>query len=180
MEGKWVPRVLESRPKIVRIGCRSRDTCPFRINCTYRSQVNIAKVTLLKPRHECLGSAPVIRDPHARVDWLVREIPKLLQVTPSTNVKTIQDVILRRYRVSVDVRQIQRAKASLVEQFVEDLLDDFGKIPGYLQRPHDANFGRVLACSKETSTMSSNASSSCRQLNRGLELYHSWHSTAPT
>ncbi|KAI9740478.1 MAG: hypothetical protein M1834_005058 [Cirrosporium novae-zelandiae] len=114
-EAHFTPRKKENHRGIVRYGCRSSDSCTFAINAHWNEDVQKVIVTMLVPSHTCSGAEHVARRPASSVDWLTEKIPSLMTVTMDTPTRQIQQTLRRHIGLDINIRQIQRAKKTIVQ-----------------------------------------------------------------
>jgi hypothetical protein len=77
------------------------------------------------------------------MSYLLKLVPKLLTVDRKTLITTIEDLILRYTEVLVNSRQLYKLKSLLTEDTRNQQVDDFPKLPIYLERLHKANLHDV-------------------------------------
>ena len=73
------------------------------------------------------------------MSYLLKLVLKLLTVNRKTLITTIKDLILRYTEVLVNSRQLYKLKSLLTEDTRTQQIDDFPKLPIYLERLYKAN-----------------------------------------
>ncbi|KAL8816928.1 MAG: hypothetical protein Q9191_008241 [Dirinaria sp. TL-2023a] len=119
VEKNFTPHILDSDRTRVRAGCRSAPDCPFKIRVNHNSKLGYARVTTVEDVHTCAASTGQLvpqnikRAETAKVSFLVKAIPQLLEVTKSTSVSRIVEVVEEKYGQKIADRQAQKVKRLL-------------------------------------------------------------------
>lgn len=119
VEKNFTPHILDSDRTRVRAGCRSAPDCPFKIRVNYNSKLGYARVTTVDDGHTCAASTGQLvpqnikRAETAKVSFLVKAVPQLLEVTKATPVSRIVEVVEEKYGQKIADRQAQKVKRLL-------------------------------------------------------------------
>ena len=128
----WEAGVYRSDSKRVIMNCRSRKNCPFEIRCLYGD--GIWRIISLKEDHTCLGASQPSHIEASRLQFLVQEIPKLLNIKLNPSGAQVQSVIKLHHGQDIPLRQAQQALQQLKHLHHSQHREDYAKIPNYLIR----------------------------------------------
>ncbi|CEL00821.1 hypothetical protein ASPCAL00417 [Aspergillus calidoustus] len=116
----WELRVTRSNKKSVVIGCRSSNSCFFRVVC--RANRNATYISSLQDSHSCRRNATSTTKTPARseashVRFLLNEIPKLFDMEKEeVKAQKIVDRVKRYHGYDISTRQAQRALIRLQQR----------------------------------------------------------------
>ena len=128
----WEVGVYRSNKKRVIMNCRLKKDCPFEIRCSYGD--GVWRVISLKENHTCLGAPNPSRAEASRLQFLVQEIPKLLNIKLNPTGAQVQSAMKLHHGQEVSLRQAQRALQQLRHLHHSNHREDYAKIPDYLTR----------------------------------------------
>lgn len=120
IEDNFTPHILDSDRQRVRAGCRSAPNCPFRIRVNYNAKLGCARVTNVDKKHTCAaGTGQLVpqnikRAETAKVSFLIKAVPQLLEVTKETHVNRICEAVEQKYGQKIAPRQAQKVKRVLL------------------------------------------------------------------
>lgn len=123
VEANFTPHILDSDKQRVRAGCRSGPDCPFRIRVNYNIKLHAARVTTVEGTHTCVASAGptsgqpinqhVKRSEVARLSFLIKAVPQLMNVTKETRPNAIIAAVEKKYGQRLLHRQAQKVRQVL-------------------------------------------------------------------
>lgn len=123
VEANFTPHILDSDKQRVRAGCRSSPDCPFRIRVNYNIKLRAARVTTVEGAHTCAASSGptsgqpvnqhVKRSEVARLSFLIKMVPQLLDINKQTRPNAIIDAIEKKYGQRLLHRQAQKVRQVL-------------------------------------------------------------------
>ena len=119
VEKNFTPHILDSDRTRVRVGCRSAPDCPFKIRVNFNTKLGFARVTTLEDSHTCAANAGQLvsqnikRAEIAKVAFLVKAVPQLLEVSKETPVSRIVEAVEKKYGQKIADRQAQKVKRAL-------------------------------------------------------------------
>ena len=119
VEKNFTPHILDSDRTRVRAGCRSAPDCPFKIRVNFNAKLGHARVTTIEDGHTCAASTGQLvpqnikRAETAKVSFLVKAVPQLLEVTKATPVSRIVELVEEKYGQKIADRQAQKVKRVL-------------------------------------------------------------------
>jgi len=95
------------------MGCRSVPNCPFHVRA--ETCADGARISACKLLHICqavvLGGGPTPkRQQISRLKFLREEVPKLLELTPTTPTKDIQEAVFRRFGTRISLAQCSKLR----------------------------------------------------------------------
>lgn len=102
---------IRSESKRILLGCRSTEDCPFRIKA--RCSAGRWRITVLRNEHTCIGAPAATRSSASHLDFLRREIPKLMIVRKDSTGQQIVDVIKSHHGHEISLRQAQKVLLEL-------------------------------------------------------------------
>lgn len=113
-EGWTLGKAKNSSPQSRVWVCRSQDQCPFRILASWSHQEHCIVVRRITLEHTCEGSSNSKRHPCSRISFLLREIPRLMEVNKRTPSSDIIAAVKATFGYTVPIRQAQRVKKMLI------------------------------------------------------------------
>ena len=155
--------VVKKDTKRARYRCQHHKSgCNWQLYVSFNPNLEL-QIKTLNARHTCAGIDAASSAPPQQ-SWLRRVIPTHLFITKTTKVQDIIDCVRMHYSQTVPYRTAQRVKAFLIKDRRENQIQQFQKIPHYLQLLKDKNseiqvnlqlgleeeFQRVFICPKES------------------------------
>ncbi len=137
----FVSRVQHSDKHRVMIKCRKDARCPFYLRCNYVAHSDNAVVVKAETEHTCIGMAPPTRLPAASLSWLLREVPKVLEVSRTTSTRSIVDAVRIHWQQHIHIWQAQRVKALILHDTFSQHREQFFLLPSYLEELSNTNEG---------------------------------------
>lgn len=122
VEEGFAPHILDSDKQRVRAGCRSGPDCPFRIRVNYNIKLHAARVTTVEGEHTCArnpeerASQQVKRSEIAKLSFLIKVVPQLIEVNSQTRANHIIEAVEKRYGQRLLYRQAQKVRAALTKK----------------------------------------------------------------
>jgi len=153
IDQRWEFRVVASEKSHVRLVCwhgHNDSICKWRARCNWDSVIEEARITVWEGEHTCFDSIREKRPLVARVQYLLELIPKLMTVDRKTPVRTIQDQILRHTETMVQEQLLYKVKKLLTDDDNLQQIEDFTKLPIWLERLRKENHNEDETCDLQT------------------------------
>ncbi|TXG50991.1 hypothetical protein EZV62_023515 [Acer yangbiense] len=102
--------------------------CPWRAHGSRLPDGITFKLKTLVDSHECHR---IYNNKEAKVSWIAFKFENLVKRNPSICVKVISDLLREKYKVSVDIQRLYKAKKRALERLAKDHAQSFGKLRRY-------------------------------------------------
>ena len=131
-----------NNPKRLLAKC-SRDNedkkCPFRLWASWMQEEKSFQIKTLNDKHVC--SRTYEYGSLITSNWVARNYAKKIMVNPTITVRSLIELILKKYKCKVTVSQARRGKIKALQQYETCLEDHYGKLWSYAAEILNSNPG---------------------------------------
>lgn len=128
----WDARVADSDKSRTIMKCCRTPGCTFHLRANYNTARCEAEIVSLESEHTCYGAPPVARSNVAKMEYLLEEVPKLVEVTTNTSTRDLCSIVFKNLGGEIKLQQAQKLKKRLLQQDQAGKQADFAKVPEYL------------------------------------------------
>ena len=122
------------------------DGCPWRAHGSRLLDGITFKIKTLVDIHECHR---IYNNKETKVSWIASKFENLVKRNPSICVKVLSDLLREKYKVSVDIQRLYKAKKVALEGLAKDHAQSFGKLRRYAYMVNQSNPGSAVYISTQ-------------------------------
>jgi hypothetical protein len=126
------------------IRCQKDARCPFYFRCSYVAHSDNAAVVKADIEQTCIGMAPPSRLPVTSLSWLLRKIPRVLEVSRTTSTRSIIDAVPIHCEQHIHICQAQRVKALVLHDTLSQHRKEIFLLPFCLEELLNTSEGVYL------------------------------------
>ncbi|KAK2644275.1 hypothetical protein Ddye_019470 [Dipteronia dyeriana] len=91
----------------------------------------------------------IYNNKEAKVKWIASKFENLVKGNPSISIKVISDLLREKYKVSVDIQRLYKAKKRALEGLAKDHAKAFAKVRRYAYMVNQSNHGSTVHISTQ-------------------------------
>lgn len=105
-DNNWDARIVDSDKSRTIIRCGRTPDCTFHLRANYYPGRCEAEIVGLEYTHTCDGAPPVARSNVAKMEYLLQEVPKLIDITPQTSTRDICSIVFKNLGGEIKLQQV--------------------------------------------------------------------------